>query len=277
MKARDRLAFYASRFPLTEVATTYRFPPTPDLAQQWVDRSPEGFVFDIRVWSLLTGAPTMPDSLWPDLQGAVPARHQDSRRLYASHLPDDVVEECWGRFLHALEPLRRAGRLGVLILQYPGWFSPRPESWAELALVASRLRGYRVAVEFRSPKWLADDSEGGHEPQLEWLEEHGLAYVCVDGPGSGPRAGCGMVASTADVAVVRFIGRRQVPDEPWTWPYRYSPAELAEWVTPLGELARSSQEVHVLMDNCWASDAVDNACGLAELLRGGLLRGGLHD
>lgn len=266
MKARERLAYYASRFPVTEVATTYRFPPTPDLCQQWVDRSPEGFLFDIRVWSLFTGAPTLPDSLWPDLQSSVPARHHDSRRLYASHLPAEVVDECWDRFLHALEPLRRAGRLGVLILQYPGWFSPRSEAWAELALISRRLDGYRVAVEFRSPKWLADDSEGGHEAQLEWLEDHGLAYVCVDGPGAGPRAGCGMVAATADVAVVRFIGRRQVEDEPWTAPYRYSSGELSGWVGRIRELAASSPEVHVLMDNCWGSDAVDNARDLAALV-----------
>jgi uncharacterized protein YecE (DUF72 family) len=270
MKARDRLAFYASRFALTEVATTYRFPPTPELSQQWVERSPDGFTFDVRVWSLLTGAPTLPDSLWPDLQPAVGGRHQDSRRLYASHLPADVVDECWDRFLHAVEPLRRAGRLGALVLQYPGWISPRPEAWAELALVSHRLQGYRAAVEFRSPKWVAGDADGAHEAQLEWLEDHGLAYVCVDGPGAGPRAGCGMVAATADVAVVRFVGRRQVEDEPWTSPYRYSESELAEWVERIGELARSSHEVHVLMDNCWGSDAVDNARDLASLLRAAL-------
>lgn len=270
MKARERLGFYASRFPVTEVATTFRFPPTPELCAQWVERSPEGFQFDIRVWSLLTGAPTMPDSLWPDLQAAVPARHQDSRRLYAGHLPAAVLDECWDRFVHALEPLRRSGRLGVLVLQYPGWFSPRPESWAELAVTARRLAGYRVAVELRSPKWLADDGEGGHESQLEWLEEHGLAYVCVDGPGAGPRAGCGMVAATADVAVVRFIGRRRVEEEPWTYPYRYREDELAAWVGRLAELARSSAEVHVLMDNCWGSDAVDNAALLARLVADGL-------
>lgn len=270
MKASERLAFYASRFPLTEVATTYRFPPTPELCQQWVERSPEHFTFDIRVWSLLTGAPTLPDSLWPDLQPAVEPRHHDARRLYSSHLPDDVLDQCWDRFLHALEPLRRAGRLGVLVLQYPGWFSPRPEAWAELALVGRRLEGYRVAVEFRSPKWAAGDSEGDHEGQLEWLEEHRLAYVCIDGPGAGPRAGAGMVAATSDVAMVRFIGRRQVGDEPWTSPYRYSRSELQEWIGRIRQLAVSSDEVHVLMDNCWGSDAVDNALDLASLLRCGL-------
>ncbi|HET9077604.1 MAG TPA: DUF72 domain-containing protein [Acidimicrobiales bacterium] len=264
MTARARLGFYASRFPLAEVATTYRFPPTPDLCAQWVERTPPGFVFDIRAWSLFTGAPTLPDSLWPDLQGAVADRHRDRRRLYPTHLPDDVLDECWDRFTHALRPLRDAGRLGVVVFQYPGWFSPRPEAWAELALMARRMDGFRVAVEMRSPKWLAGDDR---EPVLEWLEDHGLAYVCVDGPGEGPRAGCGMVASTADVAVVRFIGRRQVEDQPWTSPYRYRADELAGWVDRIRALAASSPEVHVLMDNCWGSDAVDNATELFHLLR----------
>lgn len=267
MTARARLAFYAEHYPVTEVATTFRFPPTPELAEQWVDRTPQGFTFDIRAWSLLTGSPTLPDSLWPDLQGAVDARHRDSRRLYPTHLPADVLEECWDRFVHALGPLRRAGRLGVVILQYPGWFSPRPEAWAELALAAHRLEGMRVAVDFRSPKWLAGDD---FEPVLEWLEDHGLGYVCVDGPGEGPRAGAAMVAATSDVAVVRFIGRRQVEGEPWTAPYRYRPDELAGWVGRIRQLADSSPEVHVLMDNCWGSDAVDNASELARLVRGDL-------
>lgn len=264
MTARDRLGFYASRFPLTEVATTYRFPPTPDLAGQWAERTPPGFVFDIRAWSLFTGAPTLPDSLWPDLQDSVPARHRDRRRLYPGHLPDSVLDECWARFIHALHPLQRAGRLGVVVFRYPGWFSPRPEAWAELALLAGRMEGFKVAVEFRSPKWLSGDD---CEPVLEWLESHDLAYVCVDGPGEGPRAGCGMVASTSDVAVVRFVGRRQVEGEPWTAPYRYRHDELRGWEGRLRALAGSSPEVHVLMDNCWGSDAVDNATEMFHLLR----------
>jgi uncharacterized protein YecE (DUF72 family) len=270
LTARERLAFYASRFPLAEITTTFRFPPTPELAEQWVERTPEGFTFDIRVWSLLTGAPTMPDSLWPDLQGRVATRYRDARRLYAHHLPDDVIDECWERFLRGIEPLRHAGRLGVLVLQYPGWFGPKPEAWAELALVSHRLSSYRVAVDFRSPKWVVGDADGGHEPQLEWLEDHGLSYVCVDGPGEGPRAGAGMVAATADVAMVRFIGRRQVEDQPWTSPYRYDHCELEASVPRLRELAGSSREIHVVMDNCWGSDAVDNATALASLVRAGL-------
>ena len=47
MKARERLAYYARRFPLAEIATTYRFPPTLELAAQWAERTPAGFTFDV--------------------------------------------------------------------------------------------------------------------------------------------------------------------------------------------------------------------------------------
>jgi hypothetical protein len=32
LSAAQRLAYYTSRLPLAEIATTYRFPPTPELA-----------------------------------------------------------------------------------------------------------------------------------------------------------------------------------------------------------------------------------------------------
>jgi uncharacterized protein YecE (DUF72 family) len=265
MTARARLAYYASRFPLAEIATTYRFPPTAEMATQWVERTPPGFTFDVRGWSLLTGAPTLPDSLWPDLQDEVRDRSRDVRRLYASHLSPDAVDECWVRFDHALRPLHTAGKLGTVILPYPRWFTPRPEAWAELAIVGDRLPDYHLAVELRSPKWFEDDACEG---TLEWLEERNLSLVCVDGPTSGLRATPLVAAATADLAIVRFLGRREVESETWAAPYRYSSDELAEWVARLAELASSAPEVHVLMDNCWGSDAVDNAVQLAALLRG---------
>ena len=200
MTARARLAFYASRFPMAEIATTYRFPPTPELAAQWAERTPPGFTFDIRAWSLLTGAPTLPDSLWPDLQDQVTDRYRDQRRLYSTHLSPGALDECWDRFAHALRPLADAGKLGVVILQYPSWFSPRPEAWAELADAGGTAR---LSNRRRASKPQVDRRMTPAMPTLEWLEEHGLAYVCVDGPAEGPRAGpaCGC----------RYVGRRGGP------------------------------------------------------------------
>jgi uncharacterized protein YecE (DUF72 family) len=266
MKASERLAYYCSQLPLAEIATTYRFPPTPDLARQWAERTPDGFCLDVRAWSLLTENPTLPDSLWEDLQCEVRPETRNRRRLYANHLPDEIVEECWHRFVHALDPLHQAGRLGAVILQYPSWWSPKPETRMALAEARRRLADYHVAVELRSPKWLAG---GECESTLEWLEQHDLAFVCIDGPAVGPRALPEVVAATSDLAVVRFHGRRQDPEDPWTWPYRYSDAELAGWVPRVRELAASAGEVHLLFDNGWRGDAVDNARALARLLAGG--------
>jgi uncharacterized protein YecE (DUF72 family) len=263
LSASARLAYYCSQLGVAEIATTYRFPPTPDLARQWAERTPAGFRFDVRAWSLLTGAPTLPDSLWEDLQTYVRPELRHRRRLYADHLTEAAVEECWARFAHALRPLQDAGRLGVVVLQYPTWFTPKVEHRLELAAARARLADFDVAVELRSPRWF----EGGAcEDTLEWLEGNRLAFVCTDGPSDGPRATPGVVAATADVAIVRFEGRRHQGGEPWTFPYRYSEAELAEWVPRIAELAGSAREVHVVMDNTWRGDAVDNARALARLL-----------
>lgn len=263
MSAADRLAWYCQHLPLAEITATYRFPPTPEQAMLWAQRTPEGFTFDVRAWSLLTANPTFPDSLWADLQSQVRPANRERRRLYSSHLPEEVREECWARFAHALRPLAVAGRLGAVILRYPSWWSPRPETREELAAVPARLDGYRVAVELQSPKWFEACS---CEDTLELLEGLGLGLVCVDGPVMGPDHVPPVVAATSDVAVVRFVGRRRVEGEPWTWPYRYPESELAEWTGRIADLASSASEVHLLMDNCWQADAVDGAATLLRLL-----------
>lgn len=308
LSAAQRLAYYASRLPLAEVATTYRFPPTPEVSKRWAALTPPGFTFDIRAWSLLSGAPTWPESLWPDLQGHVKPPRRESTKLYRQRLPEDVVDECWDRFHHAIRPLAEAGRLGAVIVRFPSWFRPRPAAWEELAALPDRLDGYRVAVEFSNDHWFEGDT---CEQTLAVLEELGLCFVCQDRPGPAKP----VVAATADMAFVRFPGRSpymwggpraaavaqasgpagsfaghgegddaghgdEVGDEvgddaeveaahneplAW-WSYRYTDAELAAWAPAVRELASCSSQVHLIMDNCWRADAVDNAMSLLELV-----------
>lgn len=267
MTARERLAYYAGQFALAEVATTYRFPPTPQLCAQWAERTPPGFALDVRAWSLLTGAPTLPDSLWSDLQTEVPADRRDRRRLYAGHLPAAVLEECWARFRHALQPLADAGRLGAVLLRYPSWWGPRQGAWAELDALRRRLPGLRVAVELPADRWFAGDST---EATLEWLDARGIGLVCVDGPPRpGADPGPSVVAATSELAVVRFVGRRCCEGDRWSRPYRYDRGELDGWVPAVADLASSSGEVHLLFDNCHRGDSVDNARMLLDLLGDG--------
>jgi uncharacterized protein YecE (DUF72 family) len=197
-------------------------------------------------------------------------------------LPDDVVDECWERFRHAISPLAQAGRLGAVIVRFPSWFRPGPSAWEELAALRVRLPGFRVAVEIGNHRWFAGDA---CDRTLALLEGLGLCFVCQDRAGPARP----VVAATGDVALVRFSGRSphtwdapgpgavadglggsQAEDGPgaavaW-WSYRYSQAELAAWVPAVRDLASGTDEVHLIMDNCWRADAVDNASTLLQLV-----------
>ena len=272
MTAAQRLAYYASRFPIVEVDSTYYFPPTPELSATWVDRTPPWFTMNIKAWSLLTGHPTFPNSLWPDMQTAVPPEHRDKRRLYAHYLPENALDEAFDRFRHSIMPLQRAGKLGAVLLQYPRWFGPKAENRQVIRDTVRRLPDLRLCVEFRQARWL----EGGDcEPTLELLEELGVSFVCVDEPAGFPSSMPPVVAVTSDLAVVRFHGRNtatwedpEIQTAAERFRYRYTSDELREWVPRIREMAASAREVHVLMNNCWRDDAAVNAAELADLLAG---------
>ncbi|MGI8686476.1 MAG: DUF72 domain-containing protein [Acidimicrobiales bacterium] len=264
MKAAERIAYYAAHFPLVEIDATARFPPTPDLSRQWVDRTPAGFTIDVQAWTLLCGGAALPDSLWEDLREEVRPELRDRRRLYLNHLSPAGRAEAWARFRHALAPLAAAGRLGAVILRYPAWLPPGETGRALLAEARSELPDMALAVELTHRRWLEARE---CEATLEFLEEQDLGFVCVD-----PREGPPVVATTSDLAVVRFPGRNPGNwDEPdleigERYAYRYEAEELAAWVEPVRELASAAAEVHVLFSNCWRDDAVVNAAELAALL-----------
>ena len=71
--AEGRLRFYASKFPIVEVDSTYYFPPSESNSVLWIERTPPEFTFNIKAYSLLTNHPTKRESLYKDLQDQVPA------------------------------------------------------------------------------------------------------------------------------------------------------------------------------------------------------------
>lgn len=267
MSAAERLAFYARNFPLVEADSTYYHPPAEPLTRSWAERTPDGFTFNVKAYSLLTHHPTRPESLWPDIKEAIKPDFQGKRTVYAEHLETDALDEAWDRFGHALAPLQAAGRLGAVLFQYPQWFTPKRANRDELAGLPPRLPGLRLCVEFRSPRWLEDD----RVRTVALLREHGLVLTVVDAPPvSGLQA---VVAATSpDLAVVRFHGRA---DETWKkrdispaerFRYLYDRKELDEWLPRVHQLAGEAAEVHLLMNNCYQDYGVRNAADLYQIL-----------
>ncbi|HWD64782.1 MAG TPA: DUF72 domain-containing protein [Solirubrobacteraceae bacterium] len=270
MSAEERLRFYAAQFPLTEIDSTYYAPPSEEQARLWTERTPDGFRFDVKAYSLLTGHPTRPQSLWSDLREELPAEVTEKRNLYAKHLSAEALEEAWRRFAGALEPLQAGGRLGAVLFQYPPWFGPRRDNRREIEALPERLGAdLRICVEFRSPAWLASDRD--RERTLDLLRESGLILVCLDAPASSglPRV---FEATQEDLLVIRFHGRN---DETWSartrtaaerFRYLYSTEELQDLVPSVAEAVEQAAESHLLMNNCYRDYSVQNAAELRDLL-----------
>src|SRR5438874_5773885 len=68
----DRLRFYATQFPLVEVASSYYGIPKSENAEAWAAHTPPDFTFDVMSFSLFTNHPTKPISLPPDIREQLP-------------------------------------------------------------------------------------------------------------------------------------------------------------------------------------------------------------
>lgn len=264
-----RLRYYATQFSLVEVDGTYYALPTPEQAGLWVERTPPGFVFDIKAFAALTGHPVDTARLPVDLRAALPAHLQSRARVHTKDLPSELVRACFERFDRALDPLAAAGRLGSVLLQFPPWFEATRGNARALEAVRELLPGRSLAVEFRHRSW----AEPSRWPRvLDLLRAHRMHLVVVDAPQGHSNSMPPRVA-VADPArsVVRFHGRRvetwNAPDAGVTarFDYLYDPSELGEWVEALRRLGAESQEVHAVFNNCVRDYAVVDAKALATL------------
>ena len=123
--AEQWLRFYAAEFPLVEVDTSYYAIPEARTAAQWAERTPNGFTFDVKAFRLFTGHGTDAKVLPPDLREELPAALRASKKnFYYGDLPEPLRSALWSRFREALAPMQTAGKLGLVVFQFPPWFFP---------------------------------------------------------------------------------------------------------------------------------------------------------
>jgi uncharacterized protein YecE (DUF72 family) len=265
----SRLRYYAEHFPIVEVDATYYALPRADLAGKWVERTPKEFVFDVKAFGPMTGHATDPKALPADLRAQVPGELLSRGRVYPRQLPPDLLGEIWTRFCDALLPLESAGKLGVVLFQYPEWFMPSHASRDEILRARERCP-YPIAVEFRNAAWAEPDTL---PRTTSLLREAGIPFTCVDMPQGFRSSLPPMALATSErTALVRFHGRdpkawtTKAPKASERFRYLYRQEELAEWVPRIRTLAAHAGEVHVLMNNCYRDNAVINAGQLSYLL-----------
>ena len=265
-----RLRYYASQFGLVEVDSTYYSLPAQNASSLWAERTPRDFVFDIKAFRLFTQHPTPVKVLPKDIRQNLSLELRDKASLYLKELPAEIVGELYHRFEQALLPLRMAGKLGAIFLQFPPWVVVGSEQRDYILSLKERLKDYRLAIEFRNGTWLTKENR---ERTLDFLRQNGLSFVCVDEP-QGFRSSVPPVAEvTSSLAVVRFHGRNR---DTWEkrgitaserFDYLYSDKELEEWIPKIEHLETGTEQVHVLFNNCHDDKAVVNAKQMSELLQ----------
>lgn len=264
-----RLRYYASQFPLVEVDNPYYVVPAVKTVEQWAERTPDDFVFDVKAFRTLTTHQTQPKVLPKHIAESLP--DPNKKTIYYKDLPNELRDALWSEFINALVPLKQAGKLGVVLFQFPPWFTPSPDNKAHLAECVERMKGHLVAVEFRNAAWFG---EGGTERTLRRLRDLGAAHVIVDEPQGFKSCIPAVWEVTAPVAVLRLHGRNH-----GTWEkkglkaaserfdYYYTEDELRELVEPIKAVAKKADTLHVVVNTNRADQGPANARLLRQALK----------
>jgi uncharacterized protein YecE (DUF72 family) len=260
----ERLPYYARHFDLVEVNSTFYAVPARETVERWCEQTPDRFVFDVKLHKLLSRHST-PIGQIPSGQRAT--AKLDGRRVV---LTPELEKEVAQIFLHSIEPLEEAGKLGSIMAQLSPGFSPRSNHLEELDPLIGVLGRRRIAVELRNRGWLSPERM---EETLAFFEERDLTFVCVDAPFSDhftvmPRLD---VVTSPKLAYLRMHGRnregyvrgRTVPER---FDYDYSDDELREHADRAERLADEATKVHILYNNNKGAYAPEAAERLREML-----------
>lgn len=236
LKGTDRLTFLAGLFGVVEINVSFYRPLTSQMAARWLEAT--AAVPDFRFTAKLLQVFT----------------HE--RRLLGPEL---------SQFQEGLTPLLAAGKLGVLLAQFPYSFHNTEENRAYLVKLKAALSNFPLAVEVRHRSWQ-------QRPVREFLAEVGLEFVNIDQPlVSYPMGATRWVTGTK--GYLRCHGRRK---EKWfdfgedrgaRYDYLYGPEELTELAERVQELEEKAAESYVIFNNHPAGQAVANGLELLHLLQ----------
>ena len=272
MSAEARLRHYASVFDVVEVNSSYYAIPDVRNTIRWVERTPPGFVFHVKAYSLMTGHHPRAETVPADLTALLPRSPARTRRgeVDATSFPPEALDRAFALFRDAVRPIAEAGKLGYVLFQLAPWVHFDTDRLDYLASLPERLPGWTIAVEFRHRSWLPDHAD----ETLRALSAARLAHVIVDGPAGHavPR----VTTTTAPTAIFRLHGRnaqgwlRQLqgaePSVREKYDYLYSEAELREFLPEVEGVAQEAEEIFISFNNNNRDYPVQNALMMKRLL-----------
>ncbi|WPB56132.1 DUF72 domain-containing protein [Xylophilus sp. GOD-11R] len=267
--AEQRLRFYASRFPMVEVDSTFYGLPHAGNAQLWAERTPPGFVFDIKAFRAFTGHDVPLSALPRELRSQVGTRDT----VHWRDMPAEVRQELWWRMRTALHPLQAAGKLGAVLFQFAPSVRPGAEVETHLEHCVDMMAGATVAFEFRHRSWFEGPQARRTLAMLRQLE---VVNVVVDAPQGDFSNSVPAVweATHPELAIVRLHGRNV---SAWNsasgassgrFNYVYNDTELRAMLPAIRRLEEQSGQVHATFNTNYRDQGQANARKLLTLWYG---------
>jgi uncharacterized protein YecE (DUF72 family) len=264
LPAAKRLSVYAEHFNLVEVNTSFYAIPTPRVVANWVTQTPTDFLFDVKLFQLLSQHKTTLERLPPDLRKS--AKVEKGRVVATPALVRRVVR----RIRESIEPLRDEQKLGALLLQMSPSFGPREHALDELDDLIDQFEGCQLAIELRNRGWIKGEYLEATE---EFFHSRRVAYVTVDAPVSEHFMAMPPLDVVTDpqLAYLRAHGRNTRgylygKSVAARFDYDYSDAELQELGQRAAKLATLASEVHVIYNNNKSDYALRAAARTREIV-----------
>jgi uncharacterized protein YecE (DUF72 family) len=240
----DWLQFYSHYFNCVEINSTYYTYISPKIVEGWIRKisDAEDFLFTIKL-------------------------HQDF-----THKKDFDQQKIKAVSFN-LDMLKKAERLGGLLIQFPYSFSFDGATADYVRQLKDIFQTYNCFVEVRHKSWLKKEA-------LEIFKKLNLTYCTIDQPQIGQAIPFEPII-TNDKAYLRFHGRnvkawlksinsygkqQSYEEQSERYKYLYSPGELVEIDQKIKSIQEKVKEIYVIMNNHPQGDAITNAFELIHLL-----------
>jgi uncharacterized protein YecE (DUF72 family) len=255
-KGFDELTFYAQHFNTVEVNSTFYGQPRADVTRGWADRTPRGFEFAVKLFQKFTH----PRMYTERVVKSLPKDVGDVSALV------DVNAADLDEFRRGIEPLAAAGKLGVLLAQFPPSFKDSPPSRDAVARLLRAFGDYAVAVELRHKSW--SDAIGD---TLALLNTFKAAWVQIDEPKFRFSIRQNYLPNVEGFYYMRLHGRNAA--QWWThersedrYNYLYSAEELEPFVETAKAVKHLVKKMYLYTNNHFSAKSVANAAMIREQL-----------
>jgi uncharacterized protein YecE (DUF72 family) len=235
----DELRFYADHFDTVEINSTFYGVPTPSAAAGWVERTPPGFEFSLKLYQKFT--------------------HPGMFEKATGKDPWDLAQKDVDEFRAGIDPLAAAGKLGALLAQFPASFRNDPDSRGYLEWLLQRFRDYQVAVELRHRSWSDEPEE-----TLAMLGAFGAAWTQIDEPKFRFSIRQNLRPNVRTFYYLRLHGRNGA--QWWKheksedrYNYLYSAAELQPIAEAARKASREVKKAYLYANNHFSAKSVANA------------------